>query len=158
VLTLDLDLKIGKECGEAQKKREAAQCLCGSYITHFYESFFFLFLPIKKKKKIKMQSLIIIYTYLFLIIPLMFFMSITILFKKQQFHLFPMFSVIILFLVIVIHTSDFIHFIKNMTRKNPFHIDKAFGIFFLVIAIALLGINGYFLYRHYNPLSATQLN
>jgi hypothetical protein len=26
-----------------------------------------------------------------------------------------------------------------------------------VIAIALLGINGYFLYRHYNPLSATQL-
>jgi len=110
---------------------------------------FFLFFYKKRNKE--MQSLIIIFTYLVLIIPIMFFMGVTILVKKTQFHLFPILSVIILFLVIVIHASDFVHFIKNITHKNPFHIDKAFGIFILILAVALLGINGYFLYRHYYP-------
>jgi len=97
------------------------------------------------------MQLIIIYIYLVLIIPIMFFMGVTILVKKTQFHLFPLLSVIILFLTIVIHASDFVHFIKNIFHKNPFHIDKAFGIFILVLAVALLSINGYFLFRHYHP-------
>jgi hypothetical protein len=98
----------------------------------------------------KMQSLAILYIYVFVIIPLLFFMGISIVVKKEQFHLFPVFSLILIGLILIIHTHTFVEFIRGIFSKKRIPISKGIGIFLLFLGIALLLLNGWFLYEHYH--------
>lgn len=99
-----------------------------------------------------MQPVAILYTYIFVIVPLLLFMGISILVKKEQFHLFPIFSIILLGLILIIHTHTFIEFVKGIFSKKRIPISKGIGIFLLFLGIALLILNAWFLYEQYHPL------
>ena len=86
-----------------------------------------------------------IYIYLFVIIPLLLFTGISILTKKDEFRLFPLFSIIILTLVLIIHAHAIFNFTMSMFTGQKIQVQKAFGIFIIVLALALLVLNGYML-------------
>jgi uncharacterized membrane protein len=92
-----------------------------------------------------MQSDIILYLYIFLIIPLLLFIGISILARKEQFRLFPLFSVIILVLVLIIHAHSIFHFTKSMFTGQKVPVQKVFGIFIIILALLLLFLNIYLL-------------
>jgi hypothetical protein len=87
----------------------------------------------------------IVYIYLFVIIPLLLFTGISILTKKDEFRLFPLFSIIILGLVLIIHTHAIFNSIKSLFTGEKIQIQPEFGVFIIVLAIALLILNGYML-------------
>lgn len=94
-----------------------------------------------------MKNSWILYLYIFLIVPMLFFIGFSILIKDQQFRLFPLFSVIILVLVVIIHTRDITEFTKSMFTGKKIHIQKAIGIFVIFLGTALLLLNSYLLYQ-----------
>jgi len=94
-----------------------------------------------------MKNSWILYLYIFLIVPMLFFIGFSILIKDQQFRLFPLFSIIILVLVVIIHTRDITEFVKSMYSGKKIPIEKAIGIFVIFLGLALLVLNSYLLYK-----------
>jgi hypothetical protein len=103
-----------------------------------------------------MRTPVILYTYVFAIIPLLLFMGISILTKKNQFRLFPIFSIIILVLVLIIHTSSIVHFAKSMFTGEKIPVQKALGIFILFLAVALLILNSFLLAQYYKKIKISK--
>ena len=88
------------------------------------------------------------YVYIFILVPLLLFVGFSILKKQNEFRLFPLFTVIILSIVLLIHTSTIVHFTKSMLKGEKIPIDKPLGYFILVLAVSLFCLNTYLLYKY----------
>jgi hypothetical protein len=98
-----------------------------------------------------MSSPWIMYVYLLVVVPLLFYVGISILVKQQEFRLFPVFSILILSIVLVMHASTIVRFIRSMMVGEPIPIHKPLGIFTIVLAVLLLCLHLYLLYHYYAP-------
>jgi len=96
-----------------------------------------------------MNSPWIIYVYLLVVVPLLFYMGISILVKQQNFRLFPVFSILLLSIVLFMHASTIVRFIRSMMVGESIPIHKPLGIFTIVLAVSLLCLHLYLLYHYY---------
>lgn len=96
-----------------------------------------------------MSSPWVMYVYLFVIIPLLFFVGISILVKKEEFRLFPFYSILLFSLVVMIHAGTIVHFTKCMIKGEKIPIQAPIGVFTLVLAVSLLCLHIYLLRQYY---------